>query len=129
MKVSLDANAYSMLRRGGRSLEQCLAEADEVYISAVVLGEIHAGFLMGTRHEENLAALDEFLSLPGTEVIPVTRSIAERYGVIVQQLKQQGTPIPTNDIWIAATALETGTRLVSYDSHFQHVPGLIVLAP
>ncbi|MFQ5810117.1 MAG: PIN domain-containing protein, partial [Armatimonadota bacterium] len=61
--------------------------------------------------------------------VPVTHSIAERYGVLVKQLKEQGTPIPTNDIWIAATALETGTRLVSYDAHFNNVPGLIVLSP
>ena len=53
----------------------------------------------------------------------------ERYGNLVRDWRQQGTPIPTNDLWIAATALETGTRLVSYDAHFQHVPGLIVIAP
>ena len=48
---------------------------------------------------------------------------------LVRDLRQQGTPIPTNDLWIVATALETGARLVSYDVHFQHVPGLIVIAP
>lgn len=129
MNVSLDANAYSALRRGRSALEQCVAEADEVCISTVVLGEIYAGFRMGTRYEQNLADLNELLASPGVEVIPVTHDIAERYGVLVRQLKAQGTPIPTNDIWIAATALETGTRLVSYDSHFDKVQGLIVLAP
>jgi tRNA(fMet)-specific endonuclease VapC len=129
VKISLDANAYSALGLGQRALEQCVAEADRVCVSTVVLGEIYAGFRMGTRYERNLAALMNFLGGPGVEVTPVTHGIAERYGVIVKHLKEQGTPIPTNDIWIAATALETGTRLVSYDSHFGNVPGLIVLAP
>jgi tRNA(fMet)-specific endonuclease VapC len=59
----------------------------------------------------------------------VTTDIAERYGILISQLTRQGTPISTNDIWIAAAALETGSRLVTYDSHFRHVPGLIVLGP
>jgi predicted nucleic acid-binding protein len=59
----------------------------------------------------------------------VTTDIAERYGILISQLTRQGTPIPTNDIWIAAAALETGSRLVTYDSHFEHIHGLIVLGP
>jgi len=127
--LSLDTNAYTMMMRPRESLRQCVLQADPVCISTVVLGELYAGFLLGTQYAQNLADLSEFLASPGVEVIPVTHSIAERYGTIVRQLKEQGTPIPTNDIWIAATALETGTRLVSYDSHFDNVPGVIVLAP
>jgi tRNA(fMet)-specific endonuclease VapC len=61
--------------------------------------------------------------------MPPDKGVAERYGCLVRELRQQGTPIPTNDLWIAATSLETGARLVSYDIHFQRVPGLMVIAP
>ena len=129
MRVCLDTNAYSQLMGGHAPLSQLLESADEVFVPVTVLGELHAGFELGARREVNRRQLDEFLALPGVETITMTVEIAERYGVLVSQLARQGTPIPTNDIWIAATALETGTRLVAYDSHFESIPGLIVLAP
>ena len=63
------------------------------------------------------------------QITPPDEAVAERCGYLVRDLGQQGTPIPTNDLWIAASALETGARLVSYDAHFECVPGLIVIAP
>ena len=110
-------------------MTQLLESADEVLLPATVLGELHAGFERGARRDANRRQLDEFLAQPGIETIAVTTDIAERYGRLVCQLTHQGTPIPTNDIWIAAAALETGTRLVSYDAHFANIPGLIVLNP
>jgi predicted nucleic acid-binding protein len=94
-----------------------------------VLGELYAGFQGGHRLSENLALLAAFRSQPGVVVVAVTDNVAERYAAIVTSLKRQGTPIPTNDIWIAATALENGGRIVAYDSHFEAVAGLIVEAP
>jgi tRNA(fMet)-specific endonuclease VapC len=129
MRVCLDTSAYSRLMGGHAPLTQLLESADEVLVPATVLGELHAGFEMGSRREANRRKLDEFLALSGVETTAVTAEIAERYGLLVSQLTRQGTPIPTNDIWIAATALETGSRLVTYDSHFEHIPGLIVLTP
>jgi predicted nucleic acid-binding protein len=129
MRVCLDTNAYSRLMGGHVPLTQLLESCEEVLLSATVLGELHAGFELGARRETNRRQLGEFLALPGVETIPVTTDIAERYGILISQLTRQGTPISTNDIWIAAAALETGSRLVTYDSHFRHVPGLIVLGP
>ena len=129
MRVCLDTNAFSRLMGGHVPLTQLLESCEEVLLSATVLGELHAGFELGSRRETNRRQLGEFLALPGVETIPVTTDIAERYGILISQLTRQGTPIPTNDIWIAAAALETGSRLVTYDSHFRHVPGLIVLGP
>jgi predicted nucleic acid-binding protein len=114
---------------GHAPLTQLLESAEEVLVPATVLGELYAGFEMGSRREVNRQELTEFLTLPGVEMTAVTADIAERYGILVGQLARQGTPIPTNDIWIAATALETGARLVTYDSHFGNIPGLIVLTP
>jgi len=129
MRLCLDTNAYSRLMRGHDPLTQLLESADDILIPATVLGELHAGFEMGSRREANRRQFAEFLALPGVETVAVTPDVAERYGLLVSQLTRQGTPIPTNDIWIAASALETGTRLVTYDPHFQHIQGLIMLSP
>jgi len=129
MKLCLDTCAYSRLVQQENALVVCVEEADNVFIPSVVLGELFAGFMLGKREKENRQQLDAFLNLPGVEVVSVDASVAERYAFIVKQLRSQGTPIPTNDIWIASVALETGSRLVSYDAHFERIPGLIVLAP
>lgn len=129
MRVCLDTNAYSRLMRGHAPLTALLESADEVLVPVTVLGELHAGFEMGARRDANRRQLDEFLSLPGVDLVAITAEIAERYGILVSQLMKQGTPIPTNDIWIAASALETGTRLVTYDPHFQAIQGLLILSP
>jgi tRNA(fMet)-specific endonuclease VapC len=129
MRVCLDTNAYSKLMRDQTDLQRCLEEAALIYVPTIVLGELYAGFSLGSHYAENCGDLEAFLQLPGIQVTPPDKEVAERYGYLVRDLRQQGTPIPTNDLWIAATALETGARLVSYDVHFQHVPGLIIIAP
>ena len=129
MRVCLDTNAYCRLMGGHAPLTQLLESADELLVPATVLGELHAGFELGSRREANRRQLTEFLAAPGVEIAVVTAAIAERYGILVRQLTRQGTPIPTNDIWIAAVVLETGTRLVTYATHFEHIPGIIILNP
>ena len=84
---------------------------------------------MGSRPRHNAAELHEFFEQPDVSVVRTDENVAERYGKLVQQLRAQGTPIPTNDIWIAAAALETGSRLLGYEAHFEHVPGVIVESP
>ena len=129
MRVCLDTNAYSRLMRNQAGLQRCLEEAEIIHVPTTVLGELYAGFCLGSRYEDNCRDLEAFLELPGVQIATPSQDVAERYGYLVRDLRQQGTPIPTNDLWIAAAALETGARLVSYDAHFQHVPGLIVIAP
>ena len=129
MDLCLDTNAYSTLNRGRDRLTAVLERADRVYVPITVLGELFAGFRLGTRYDDNVAELDAFLGRPGVGIVAPNREVAERYGVIVRHLREQGTPLPTNDIWIAASALELGVRLVSYDTHFGNVPGLLVVAP
>lgn len=129
MKRCLDTCTYSRMRLGDKRLQVYLEEADLLVIPAVVLGELHAGFERGSRKADNEARLEAFLEAPGVRIQDMNWDIARRYGLLVEQLRRAGTPIPTNDIWIAATALELGARLVSYDEHFQQVPGLIVEQP
>lgn len=129
MKRCLDTCTYSRMRLGDKRLQVCLEEADLLVIPVVVLGELHAGFERGSRKADNEARLEAFLEAPGVRIQDMNWDIARRYGLLIEQLRRAGTPIPTNDIWIAATALELGARLVSYDEHFQQVPGLIVEGP
>jgi len=128
-RICLDTSAYGLLMRGDVGLRTRLEEADEVLLPVTVLGELHAGFRMGSRREENLAGLNAFLNEGGVRIVPTTDNVAERYGVLVQQLRERGTPIPTNDIWIAAAVLETGARLIAYDAHFRCVMGVLVESP
>jgi tRNA(fMet)-specific endonuclease VapC len=101
-----------------------IARASIVYVPTVVLGELHAGFLIGSRRQENEQTLDEFLSEPFVEVFGVDRDVAQRYGEIFADLRRAGTPIPTNDIWIAASTLIAGGHLVTFDADFQQIPSL-----
>ena len=116
--------------RGREALTVRLEEADSVYVPAYSnLGELYAGFEMGSRPRHNAAEPHDFFLQPDVSVVRTDENVAERYGKLVQQLRAQGTPIPTNDIWIAAAALETGSRLLGYEAHFEHVPGVIVESP
>jgi len=129
MKLLLDTNAYTRFKQGHAPLAMALEDAETVILPTVVIGELYCGFRYGTRYKDNCDELIAFLSQPGMITADIDLNIADRYGAIYAQLRKKGTPIPTNDIWIAATVLETGARLVSYDGHFTVVPGLQVEAP
>lgn len=129
MKLCLDTNAYAAFKRGHKELVELLESADEILLPTVVAGELYFGFFQGNKTKENLKELGQFLELPGVTLAEVTLDVAERYGRLVERLKKHGTPLPTNDVWIAATTFETGARLVSYDQHFQKIPDLVVYAP
>lgn len=98
VRICIDTNAYTSFMIGDREIKKLLETADQVFVPAVVLGELHAGFAMGQRTKKNIAELNEFLERPGITVVPIGSSIAERYGSVVKSLKEAGTPIPTNDI-------------------------------
>jgi tRNA(fMet)-specific endonuclease VapC len=124
MKRLLDTNAYVELLKGNVAVADLVRNAERVAFSMVVVGELLFGFRNGNRYERNLAALDDFLSQPWIELSLVTRTTADRFGRIAAALRKAGTPIPTNDIWIAAHALETGAELITFDRHFEAVRGL-----
>jgi tRNA(fMet)-specific endonuclease VapC len=101
-----------------------IAEARVVYLPAVVIGELEAGFRLGRRAEENRVVLSEFLAEPFVVVAPVTAQVARRYGQIFAQLRRAGTPIPVNDIWIAACTFEAAGHLLTFDTDFERIPQL-----
>jgi tRNA(fMet)-specific endonuclease VapC len=108
-----------------------LVAAERVSLSTVTLGELEAGFMLGSRLEENRSALRDFLAEPFVSVVPIDEGVARRYGSVFVALRRAGAPIPTNDIWIAAAALHIGAELVTFDRDFLRVGDLNarVLAP
>ena len=123
-KVLLDTNAYVRFLAGDENVLACLAQADRVFMSVFVLGELFAGFRGGAKEKKNRQILDRFLAKPSVCVLDATRETAEYFGMIKNALKKSAHPIPINDVWIAAHALETGAVLATCDSHFLAVPGL-----
>lgn len=123
-KILLDTSAYSYLRQGNEEVLDALSHADLVYVSIFVLGELYAGFRGGSKEPANRELLERFLKRPTVRVIAATRETAEVFGEIKNMLKRAGRPLPLNDVWIAAHAMETGSIVVTFDSHFRQIPGL-----
>lgn len=122
--VILDTNAYSGLFRGDEAVLDALSGACQVALPVTVLGELLAGFRMGRREARNRKDLEAFLSRPTVRVLPTTENVADIYAGLVVDLRAAGRKIPTNDVWIAAHAMAEGGVLISYDQHFEAVPGL-----
>ena len=124
MRVLLDSNAYSRLMRGDEQTATVARDATEILMSAVVIGELLYGFRHGSRFDRNATDLRSFLDNPYVSFVPVGPVTADRYSRIAAALRAKGNPIPTNDVWIAAHAMETGADLVSVDRHFEAVDGI-----
>ena len=125
-RIVLDTSAYSQLRRGHLGVRQRIAACDVALVPAIVLGELEAGFRRGSRYEDNVVVLEEFLGEPFVETLDVTPVVSRIYGRHFLALREAGTPIPTNDIWIAACATAAGAVVVTLDPHFTRVPRLDV---
>jgi tRNA(fMet)-specific endonuclease VapC len=125
-KVLLDTNAYTSLLAGDETVLEALSGAATVFMSVVVLGELLAGFRGGAREGENRRRLDQFLRRGPVRTLDVNRATAEVFGALKQQLRADGSPIPVNDVWIAAHSVEVGAWLVTHDRHFLSVQGLLL---
>jgi tRNA(fMet)-specific endonuclease VapC len=116
----LDTSAYSNFRRGNKEVAALLDQAEFVGVPTIALGELRTGFLLG-RRQRNETELDAFLDNPAVEVLPVDAETSRHYAEIVAELRKAGTPVPTNDIWIAATAARNGTTVLTCDDHFERI--------
>lgn len=124
--VMLDTSGYAAFMRGHPGIKLALQETERISFSPIVLGELHAGFRLGNRRAHNERELARFLQSPRVVVLDIGDETAVRYGEIVHFLRRAGTPIPTNDIWIAAGAMEHGLRVVTTDAHYESVPQVLV---
>lgn len=122
--ILLDTNCYSAYLTGDERVLNVLVEAESVYMSIFVLGELFAGFRGGSKMQQNLDYLKQFLAKKTVKILDATMETAEIFGDLKEKLKKNGSPIPINDVWIAAHALETSSVLITYDAHFQNITGL-----
>lgn len=122
--IVIDTNCYTAFLAGDKKVLNTLATAEIVFMSIFVLGELFAGFKGGTKEKKNIQLLNHFLNKPTVHTLNATAETAEIFGMLKSRLKKAGSPLPINDIWIAAHTVETGSSLVTYDTHFTKIIGL-----
>ena len=126
-KVLIDTNIYSFALKGNVEVVNALRRIEVIGFSAISIGELFSGFKGGSRETKNREELNLFLDSPRVVVHPIDVGTADFYASILNNLKMAGTPIPTNDIWIAAVSFQHGYQLYSKDKHFSLIPGLVQL--
>ena len=128
-RLLLDTNAYAAFKRGHPGTIDLLTYAAEIVICPTVAGELLAGFHVGQREAKNRHDFEIFVDTPRVFECAHNLDTAEFYGAVYAALRAKGTPIPTNDMWIAASALQHGLAVCSFDAHFRHIDGLLVINP
>ena len=124
MRLALDTNRYTDLCRGEASIVETVELADEIWLPFIVVGELRAGFAVGNQGPRNEAVLRRFLLKPGVAILYADEQTTHHYANVYRQLRKQGTPIPTNDMWIAALVLQHSLVLCARDAHFDALPQL-----
>jgi predicted nucleic acid-binding protein len=124
--ILLDTNAYVAFKQGLAEAVEVLQHAPRIGLNSIVLGELLSGFAVGRREQENRQELERFLASDRVDQLVVDIETAEHYAAVYHDLRRRGRPIPTNDMWIAASALQHGLAIFSHDGHFHEVPDLTV---
>lgn len=125
--VLIDTNFYVAFKRNQKQAVELLRQVEYIGMTTVVLGELLAGFRCGRRENENRRELNQFLDSPRVEVLNIDEETADFYAEVFRALKQKDRPIPTNDLWIAATTLRHGLALATFDDHFRNIDGLLLI--
>ena len=123
-QLLIDTNIYSYALRGDDDVVEVLRKSEQIGISVISIGELLSGFKGGGREKKNREELEIFLDSPRVVVYPVDEDTSEFYAEIINNLREIGKPVPTNDIWIAAIAFQNGLKLFTKDIHFKTIPGL-----
>jgi predicted nucleic acid-binding protein len=124
VRLALDTNRYIDPCRGDAAVVETVELADEVWLPFIVVAQLRAGFAAGSQGARNEAVLRRFLLKSGVAILYADDQTAHHYACIYRQLRKQGTPIPTNDMWIAALMLQHSMALLARDAHFDHLPQL-----
>jgi tRNA(fMet)-specific endonuclease VapC len=125
--ISLDTNTYAGFKRGDATCIELVRRADQLLLSSTVAAELLAGFACGSQEARNREELGRFLASPRVALCNSSLTTADHYALIYRDLRRSGKPIPTNDIWIAASCLERGALLFTFDHHFEQIAGLRVI--
>jgi tRNA(fMet)-specific endonuclease VapC len=126
-KIILDTNSYVAFKRNEPRAVRSIRQAEFIGINVTVLGELLAGFRTGGKEEGNRKELNLFLESPRVQILSMDDDTAEYYAKVFADLKKKGRPIPTNDMWVAASAMQHGLWLATKDEHFHDVEGLLLL--
>lgn len=125
-RILIDTNAYAAFKRDDATAVNVIRTSAYIGINIVVLGELYSGFKGGSREARNKKELIQFLDSPRVDTILMDEETAEFYAKIYWDLKKKGKPIPSNDIWVAASAMRYGLALFTYDEHFKSIDGLLM---
>jgi predicted nucleic acid-binding protein len=126
-RIAIDTNIYAAFKAGHSGVVELFRRCDYIGIDITVIAELYAGFAMGGRERKNRGELEAFLNTPRVEVLTHDLETADYYALVVKQLREKGKPIPTNDIWIAASAMRHSLALASHDRHFEAIKGLMLI--
>lgn len=125
----IDTNVYSDVMGGRPSVQCILSDFERLLVPITVLGEILHGFVHGSKEAQNRLHLERFLSRDYVKLVTASRATAEYYALLIESLRKKGTPLPINDVWIAAVACSEKVPLISRDKHFLNIPGLQLIVP
>jgi len=124
-RVLVDTSAYSAFFRGHSGVKALFQKVDEIVLSPIVLGELRAGFIAGAHRRKNERELDLFVRSSRVSIASIDEETSGYYAAIVHSLRIAGTPVPTNDIWIAASAMQHGLQVITTDRHFAKIPQIL----
>lgn len=122
MRIAIDVNRYVDFARGVDDAVACLRRAGEICLPFVVLAELRAGFRLGQQTKANEAGLSQVLQSDRVTVLLPDEQTTHIYANVFAELRGAGTPIPTNDLWIAALVIQHDLVLFSRDKHFDILP-------
>jgi tRNA(fMet)-specific endonuclease VapC len=122
MRIALDTNRYADFCRGSEAVVQTVRRAEAVFLPFITVAELRTGFLCGSRARQNEGGLNRFLGSRRVGILFPDEQTTHHYARLFYQLRRQGTPIPTNDIWIAALVVQHDLLLCARDHHFDHLP-------
>jgi len=125
-RILIDTNAYAAFKRDDPAAVSILKTVEYIGINIVVLGELLSGFKGGSKEAKNKKELEQFLDSPRVDIVQMDEETAEFYAEIYRDLKKKGSPIPSNDMWVAASAMRHGLALLTFDEHFENIDGLIL---
>jgi len=125
-RIIIDTNFYVAFKRNDAEAVNLLQRADYIGVNTVILGELLAGFRCGNKERDNRAELDRFLDSARVNLLVVDDETSEFYAQVFSELRQKGRPIPSNDLWLAASALQHGLALATFDDHFTHISSILL---
>jgi len=125
-RIIIDTNFYVAFKRKDPSTVELMRRAEYIAVNSIILGELLAGFRCGSKEEQNRRELDQFLDSPRVVLLTVDDETSEFYAQIFHELRQKGRPIPSNDLWLAASALQHGLAVATHDDHFTNISGLLL---